>query len=236
MTTASPYSWLLLVAIATSLFTWSRLARRDERLVLIYALALLSGFVGAKVVYLFAEGWLDWPLPDRWMRLATGKSVIGALLGGYVGVELAKRMLGYTAATGDLFAVVAPLGIGIGRIGCLLHGCCLGRVCEPAWYALRDAHGTARWPAVPVELAFNAVALVVFLGLRRCGVQRGQHFHLYLMGYGLFRFVHEFVRATPQMGGFLSGYQYAALACVALGAWGYARRRAAAAAVTGTAR
>ncbi len=258
--TASPYSWLLLVAIAASLFTWSRLARRDERLVLIYALALVSGFLGAKIVYLFAEGWLDWPLPDRWARLATGKSVIGALLGGYVGVEIAKKLLGYTAPTGDLFALVAPLGIGIGRIGCLLHGCCMGRVCEPAWYAMHDARGVARWPAVPVELAFNALALVGFLLLRRLGSdfttkstkstkhakdeysqtscssrssrpswlkcsQRGQHFHLYLIAYGLFRFAHEFLRATPLLGGGLSGYQYAALACVALGAWGYARRR-----------
>lgn len=222
---ASPYSWLLLVAIAASLFTWSRLARRDERLVLIYALALVSGFLGAKIVYLFAEGWLDWPLPDRWLRLATGKSVIGALLGGYLGVEIAKKLLGYTAPTGDLFAVVAPLGIGIGRIGCLLHGCCMGRVCEPAWYAMHDARGVARWPAVPVELVFNALALVAFLLLRRLGLQRGQHFHLYLIAYGLFRFAHEFLRATPLLGGGLSGYQYASLACVALGVWGYARRR-----------
>jgi phosphatidylglycerol:prolipoprotein diacylglycerol transferase len=258
--TFSSYGWLLLVAIAASLFTWTRLARRDPRLVLIYVAALLSAFIGAKLVYLLAEGWLDWPLPDRWLRLATGKSVLGALLGGYAGVELAKHALGHRAATGDLFALVAPLGIGIGRVGCLLHGCCLGERCEPAWWTLRDAQGVARWPAVPLELAFNIAAIVIFLLLRsraprsracksagtsphgtsgsdraaapeisprsheRGYFMRGQHFHLYLIAYGAFRFAHEWMRATPKIAGVISGYQLAALACVALGVWGFRRR------------
>jgi len=222
--TFSSYGWLLLVAIAASLFTWTRLARRDPRLVLIYVAALLSAFIGAKLVYLLAEGWLDWPMPDRWLRLATGKSVLGALLGGYAGVELAKHALGHRAATGDLFALVAPLGIGIGRVGCLLHGCCLGERCAPAWWTLRDAQGVARWPAVPLELAFNITAIVIFLLLRRGGKMRGQHFHLYLIAYGAFRFAHEWMRATPKIAGVLSGYQLAALACVALGVWGFRRR------------
>ena len=50
------YGWLLLAAIAASLFTWTRLARRDHRLVLIYVAALLSAFIGAKLVYVLAEG------------------------------------------------------------------------------------------------------------------------------------------------------------------------------------
>jgi phosphatidylglycerol:prolipoprotein diacylglycerol transferase len=145
-------------------------------------------------------------------------------------VELAKQALGYRAATGDLFALVAPLGIAIGRVGCLLHGCCLGERCAPAWYTLRDAQGVARWPAVPVELAFNILALVIFLLLRRrgamggCAALRGQHFHLYLIGYGAFRFAHEWLRVTPKIAGVISGYQLAALACVALGAWGFHMR------------
>jgi hypothetical protein len=55
----------------------------------------------------------NWPLP-----------------GGCGGVELGKRVVGYTATTGDRFAVIAPVSIVSGRVGCLLHGCCLGRACE----------------------------------------------------------------------------------------------------------
>jgi phosphatidylglycerol:prolipoprotein diacylglycerol transferase len=81
-------------------------------------------------------------------------------------VEIAKKFTGYEKATGDLFAIVAPIGIILGRIGCLLHGCCLGRVCEPHWWTLTDANGLSRWPAVPAEIAFNAVAVITFAMMR----------------------------------------------------------------------
>ncbi len=221
---ASPYSLLLIAGIAVSVTLWSRLARRDPRLLAIYGSALVGAFLGAKIVYLLAEGWLFWDSPDRWLIWATGKSVLGALLGGYASVELAKPLVGYTAPTGDLFALVAPVGIGLGRIGCLLHGCCTGVACQRAWWTLRDARGVERWPAVPVELGFNVLALAVFLVLRRRHLLAGQHFHLYLIAYGLFRFGHEFLRNTPRLSHGLTGYQAAALACVALGIFGAVRR------------
>ena len=223
--TASPYSWLMLAGIAVSLVFWTRLARRDERLLIIYLAALVSAFLGAKLVYLAAEGWMFWNDPQRWMIWATGKTILGALLGGYAGVEIAKKMTGYIAPTGDWFALIAPMGIVLGRIGCLLHGCCLGRRCTPAWWTMQDARGVARWPAVPVEILFNVVAIFFFVVLRRRRLLEGQHFHLYLIGYGLFRFGHEFLRATPRLTGEISGYQIAALAVAALGIVGFVRRR-----------
>jgi phosphatidylglycerol:prolipoprotein diacylglycerol transferase len=83
----------------------------------------------------------------------------------------------------------------------------------------------ARWPAAQVELLFNSLALIAVLLLRSRKLLPGQHFHLYLMGYGLFRFGHEFLRATPQVFGPLSGYQIAALAVAGLGLTGFVIRR-----------
>jgi phosphatidylglycerol:prolipoprotein diacylglycerol transferase len=250
---ASPYSLLMLAGIVVSVAFWARLAKRDERLLIIYIAALVSAFLCAKIVYLAAEGWMFWDSPERWMIWATGKSIIGALLGGYAGVEIAKKMIGYTQATGDWFAVIAPAGIMTGRIGCLLHGCCLGKECDPHWWTLRDAQGIARWPAVPAEIGFNVLALAVIgwlhfyrgsaedaerpvilpppshaslrLRAKTATPLAGQYFHLYLIGYGAFRFAHEFLRATPRMAQGFSGYQIAALACVGLGAWRYAQRK-----------
>lgn len=227
--TGSPYPILLLAGIAVTLTFWSRLAKRDSRLMLIYGAALVSAFFGAKVIYLLAEGWLFWDSPDRWLIWATGKSVLGALLGGYAGVEIAKKAIGYSAPTGDWFAIVAPVGIGLGRVGCLLHGCCAGVVCEPTWWTQRDSAGVARWPSVPVEFGFNIAAIGIFAALRRAGKLRGQHFHLYLIAYGLFRFAHEFLRATPRISHGITGYQVAALCVAALGVGGFGRRRNAAA-------
>src|SRR4051812_10954643 len=137
----SAYSWLLLAGIAATLLFWSRLARRDERLLIIYLAALASAFLGAKLVYMAAEGWMFQGDPQRWVIWATGKTILGALLGGYAGVEAAKKVLSYKAPTGDFFALVAPLGIILGRVGCLFHGCCLGQVCEPDWWTIADTAG-----------------------------------------------------------------------------------------------
>lgn len=215
----------MLAGIAVSLFFWARVARRDSRLVLIYVAALTGAFLGAKLVYLAAEGWLSWDDPQRWVILATGKSITGALLGGYVAVEWAKHLLGYTRATGDWFAVIAPVGIMLGRVGCMLHGCCLGRACAADWFTVADAAGVARWPAAQVEFLFNALALAAVLVLRWRKLLPGQHFHLYLIAYGLFRFAHEFLRETPTILRPFSGYQVAAVAIAGLGVVGFWRRQ-----------
>jgi phosphatidylglycerol:prolipoprotein diacylglycerol transferase len=224
--TISPYTWLLLAGVVVSFLFWRCRAREDKRLVFIYGAALIGAFFGAKVVFFLAEGWLYLGAPDMWWQLLAGKSILGALLGGYAFVELAKRHAGYDRATGDDFALVAPVGIALGRVGCLLHGCCLGEVCRPGWYALNDVEGVPRWPAVPVELAFNGFAFAIFLFLRRRKTLPGQHFHLYLIGYGAFRFAHEFVRATPRILGPFSGYHFAALAVAMFGVICFWRRRA----------
>jgi phosphatidylglycerol---prolipoprotein diacylglyceryl transferase len=222
---STAYGWLMLAGIVVSVALWSRMARRDERLVLIYVAALIGAFLGAKLAYLGAEGWLYWHDPNRWVILATGKSITGALLGGYAAVEIAKKSLGYTSATGDTFAIIAPVGIMLGRIGCMIHGCCLGRACEASWYSMSDTHGVPRWPSSQMEFVFNAVMLGVALVLRRMKILPGQHFHIYLIAYGAFRFFHEFLRDTPRILGPFTGYQIVALGILILGAVGFVRRR-----------
>lgn len=216
----------MLAGIGVSIFLWRRMARKDERLLLIYIGGLCGAFLGAKIVYILAEGWLHFGADDMWLQLATGKTIVGALLGGYAGVELCKMLTNYNSATGDWFAVIAPIGIIFGRFGCLMHGCCLGNVCEPAWYSLKDAAGIDRWPSVPVEIVFNVTFLALLLiVLRPRRILSGQHFHLYLIAYGIFRFAHEAVRATPKILGPLSGYQIACFAMVVLGVVRFRQRR-----------
>jgi len=222
---SSIYGWLMLGGICVSVFFWSRIAKRDSRLLVIYFGALGGAFFGAKIVYLLSEGWMHWHDGNRWLQLATGKTITGGLLGGYAGVEIAKRLIDYEAATGDWFAVIAPITIILGRIGCWFHGCCRGIACAETWYTVRDADGVPRWPSVPTEILFNFVALAAVLGLRRRRLFPGQHFHFYLIGYGVFRFFHEFMREEPHLFGFISGYQLAALGVAGLGVAGFLRRQ-----------
>lgn len=219
------YRWMLGLGILVSAIVWIQHGRRERRLWWIYLAALCGAFIGAKAVYLLSEGFLHWNAPDRWLQWATGKSVLGALLGGFVGVECAKRSLDYSHATGDLFATTVPLGIALGRLGCWSAGCCLGRECLPAWYTVMDAHGHHRWPSVPLEFGFNLGAFAVFGLLRWFRVLPGQHFHLYLIGYGCFRFLHETVRDTPRLAGQVTGYQVVCLILVIIGVVGFEVRR-----------
>jgi phosphatidylglycerol---prolipoprotein diacylglyceryl transferase len=121
------YALAMSAGILFGAYRWHKRAAGDTRLLFVFIGALVSAFVGAKIGYVIAEGALDWAQPDRWIRLATGKTVLGGLLGGYLGVEATKRLLGYARPTSDRFAFILPIGIMLGRVGCLLHGCCLGR-------------------------------------------------------------------------------------------------------------
>ena len=197
-------------------FYWYHRVKGQSDLLLIYLGALVGGFAGAKIAYLIAEGWLEWQMPDRWLRWATGKSVLGGLLGAYAGVEVTKHLAGHKQSTGDAFAVIVPIGILLGRIGCYLNGCCLGKPAAGV-FAARDVNGVARWPAPFVEGAFQVVMLITILLLQRSGLLRDRLFFLYLIAYGLFRFAHEFMRDTPKVAMGMSGYQFIALAMAALG-------------------
>lgn len=222
------YSAWMLGAIALSAIYWYRTGKKDSRLPWIFLGGLLGAFLGAKIVYLVAEGWRDWALTDTWFRWATGKTILGGLLGGYGGVEWAKHALGYREPTGDHFAVVVPLGIFLGRLGCLSHGCCQGKPCDAqAWYAWKDAAGIPRWPAVPAELVFHGCSFAVALSLAPTSIARGQRFHAYLIAYGFFRFLTEFHRDTSSWIRGFTGYHVAALGLIALGIGrGWARHRA----------
>lgn len=207
---------MMVAGILIGAVFWYRRAQGQSELLLIYLGALVGGFAGAKIAYLLAEGWRDWQQPNHWLRWATGKSVLGGLLGAYAGVEITKHLTGHKQSTGDAFAIIVPIGILLGRVGCYLNGCCLGKPVAGV-FAARDVHGIARWPAPAVEGAFQIVMLITFLLLQRRGLLRDRLFFLYLIAYGLFRFFHEFMRATPKIFLGLSGYQFIALAMAALG-------------------
>lgn len=209
------YALAMSAGILIGAIAWHRRHRGKPEMLVIYIGALVGAFAGAKLAYLFAEGWLDWPRPDRWLRLATGKSVIGGLLGGYAGVELAKKLVGHKSSTGDGFALIVPFGLALGRVGCFFHGCCVGKSGYAGVFAARGD----RWPAPMVEGVFQLTMLVMLFELRRRGLLRDRLIFLYFAAYGLFRFLHEYMRDTPAMLLGISGYQIIAVTLAAIGAW-----------------
>lgn len=219
------YAALMVAAIIVSAIYWFRRSKHDPALLMVYIGALGGAFIGAKLAYIFAEIGSDWGAPDFWLRLATGKSVLGGLLGGYAGVEMMKRLAGHEQSTGDAFAVILPVGLLLGRVGCWMHGCCLGKpVAESFILTLRDRAGVVRWPAVPVEMAFLAAMFALILFWKWRGKYRDRLFFIFLAAYGVFRFTHEWLRETPKWWGVISGYQVIALGMAVLGGVMFVRR------------
>ncbi|MFY9753733.1 MAG: prolipoprotein diacylglyceryl transferase family protein, partial [Candidatus Acidiferrales bacterium] len=88
----------------------------------VIAAAAAGAAIGGKLLYWFEDPRMlaaDWRDPAYLMG---GKTIVGALIGGLIAVELAKRILGERRSTGDLFAPAIALGLAIGRIGCFLAG------------------------------------------------------------------------------------------------------------------
>ena len=120
----------MLTGIFVSILFWARLARRDDRLVLIYVAALVGAFLGAKLVYIIGGGMAafrdvrhvacNWPRANPSSVLPAGR----LLCMWWKSPKRARQAI--ANVTGDWFALIAPVGIIIGRIGCLMHGCCLG--------------------------------------------------------------------------------------------------------------
>jgi phosphatidylglycerol:prolipoprotein diacylglycerol transferase len=84
--------------------------------------ALFGALAGSKLLAFIESGpdfWAHRFEPGFWMG---GKTILGGLLGGWLGVEIAKHLAGVKHSTGDAFVFPLITGMAIGRIGCFLTG------------------------------------------------------------------------------------------------------------------
>jgi phosphatidylglycerol:prolipoprotein diacylglycerol transferase len=139
-------------------------------------------------------------------QLAYGNaSMLSALVGAWLGVHIAKRIVKYPLRTGDLFAPAVALAMAIGRIGCLLTEN-PGTPTGGDWGIVLDAEAAARvgsiagvplHPSFVYEIIFQLAAfLVLWLWLRHRDIAAGETLTLYIAAYCIFRFFVEFVRGN----------------------------------------
>ncbi len=131
-------------------------------------LALFGGVVGSRVMYVW-HYWDQFARRDDllWALLDVrkgGLEVYGGVLLVVVSVLIYLRLWKHSIRWYlDIIAPSAALGMGIGRIGCFLNGCCWGGMCELPWsvqfpYGSNAArqHWIERRPGadLPKELVF----------------------------------------------------------------------------------
>jgi phosphatidylglycerol:prolipoprotein diacylglycerol transferase len=184
---------------------------------LLQGITLLGAVFGAKLSVLFGDHHWPWVAVNDWGSILwSGRSITGALIFGFLFAEIAKPMIGYTMPPNDRFAALLPFTIALGRIGCLIAGCCRGLPCDK-WFCLAGADGVPRYPAQLFEILFQLGVCVAFVLMVKRGLLFGRLFSAYLVVYGVFRFLTEFIRDTPKFYGGFSGYQLLSLAMIALG-------------------
>jgi phosphatidylglycerol---prolipoprotein diacylglyceryl transferase len=180
----------------------------------VVAAAIFGAAIGSKLLF-----WLENPAETlaHWNDLAFlfgGKTIVGGLIGGLVGVELEKRWAGLTRRTGDLFAMPLAAGIAIGRIGCFLSGLpdrTYGTPSSLPW-AVDFGDGIPRHPTQLYESAVMAVAAVMLARLTRRPHREGDVFKLFMVIYFTLRLAVDALKPEVRILLGLSSLQWASVA------------------------
>ena len=215
---------LLALAVGLGLY-FTSLRRRgmlEPTIVWISLAAILGGALGARLItawehleyYTNLDG-----VPLTWAIEHSGKSIIGAVAGGYLATIAAKRAFGYTRSTGDSAVLAIAVATAIGRVGCFLSELPLGTPTTLPWGISVSPEAAAAFarcpgcelpmhPSMLYEIAFNLVAVAVIVRYRDRVPVVGDTFKFYLLAAAIFRFLVEFVRGNEPQALGLTGPQW----------------------------
>lgn len=189
---AEPQRWTLLAAAAVGALVGSRLLGLAEQ----WPTVIVAWKSGRTLALLVSPG---------------GKTIVGGLLGGWIGVEVAKKLSGIRRRTGDLFALPLCVGIAVGRIGCFVAGLAddtYGKPTSLPW-AVNLGDGIGRHPVQIYEILFLALLAIAVSTKRK--LPEGARFRIFLGGYLAWRVAIDFLKPQPLIYG-MNIIQWACLA------------------------
>lgn len=191
---------------------------------------IIAALVGAKLMLVAVDFNYYLSQPREIMSLVRAGGVFygGLIAAVAVALWLVRRYGLSMWNTADLFAPGIALGHVIGRLGCLLAGCCYGRPTDVPWavtftdpVAAANVGTPLGIPLHPTQLYDAGAELLIMVLLlateRRGRPFAGRTFWLYVLLYGVSRFVVEIYRGDERgivMG--LSTSQFISLIAVPL--------------------
>lgn len=167
---------------------------------------VLGGRLGYVLFYNLSQ-YLARPL-DIFAVWQGGMSFHGGLLGVVVATILfCRRRQLPILLVGDILVTSSTIGLGLGRIGNFINAELWGRVTDLPWGFVFPGGGPLpRHPSQLYEAFLEGLVLFLVLYLMHCRkVAQGIPFFSFFIGYGLFRFLVEFVRQPDAHLGFLWG-------------------------------
>jgi len=177
--------------------------------------AIFGALIGSRLI-----GFLEAPFhPETtvdWIALLNVKTIMGGLFGGLLGVELAKKIIGETSRSGDLFTFPIIAGIFIGRIGCFLTGInefTYGKV-TTFFTGMNLGDGLLRHPTSLYELFFLVLLFIILKRIQRSkSLPKGHLFQWFMITYFTFRFIIEFLKPNTFFIFGLSTIQWLCVTC-----------------------
>jgi len=133
-----------------------------------------------------------------------GMSFHGGLIGIiFFGLIYVKKHRANFWEIADLFAVTAPIGLGLGRLGNFINAELYGRVTDLPWGMIFPSGGNLpRHPSQLYEFFLEGILLFAILWwIKDRPFKKGTVFCLFFFLYSIFRFFVEFFREPdPQLG------------------------------------
>jgi len=168
------YAITMVAAVATVIIMAWREARRagipPKSFCLGATWALVGGVTASKLVHVI-DWWDHYSAHPREILRPEGWALYGAILGALLAIWIHARLGGTSFwRWGDVVAPGAALGQAIGRVGCLIQGCCYGLPTTLPWavvYTHPHSHAPLGVPLHPAQAYFLLWNLVVFATLRR---------------------------------------------------------------------
>lgn len=182
-----------------------------EDVIIVGAAALGFALVGGGLLYIF----VTYSLQEIFAMIKAGQfgflgggivfygGLIGGIVGAFVGVRIAKCKFS------DIESCVVPfipLGHAIGRVGCLMAGCCHGFAYDGP-LAIHYPHSimglSPHQGYFPTPILESVLNLGIFAYLLHCSKKQSRKFELlirYLGCYGILRFLLEFFRGDSVRG------------------------------------
>ena len=140
-------------------------------------------------------------------------TIVGTLIGFLGCLYLGKRLLGFHHDIGIVIALFIAIAFAIGRLGCLLNGCCFGSITTLPWGIDYPIGAPAHWlhlftdlisnnhlnslsvhPIQLYETIFHIISAILIVVLRKRFKNNNTILLVYFGSYLIFRFFIEFIR------------------------------------------
>jgi len=185
--TVYSYGFMLVIAFSLGAFLASREAKRHgispDLIFNVCFVSFIFGIIGARLLFVLQNlgVYLKDPLEIIMLQHGGLSWYGGLMLGSISGLIFLKIHRAGILNTLDVIAPYIALAQGIGRIGCLLNGCCGGIILQ----------------RIPVQMVASLLLLSIFFLLRfrlRRNHFPGQVIFTYFLLYSVKRFIIEFYR------------------------------------------